>query len=99
MTKVNNEVTPAHPGLSALTSAGWRIVNQKLHKEFVFKNFVEAFGFISKVAVVAEKLGHHPEWTNVYNRVVIDLVSHDAGAVTARDHNLAVEIEKLLLGA
>jgi 4a-hydroxytetrahydrobiopterin dehydratase len=68
---------------------GWTIVVGKLHREYQFPDFVAAFGFMTRVALVAERLGHHPEWFNVYNRVVIDLTTHDAGGITALDFELA----------
>lgn len=64
---------------------GWSIVNNKLHREFKFASFVEAFGFMSSLALVSEAEGHHPEWFNVYNRVTIDLVTHDRGGITGKD--------------
>ncbi len=74
----------------------WKEENNKLVKSFEFENFVEAFGFMSKVALVAEKMNHHPEWTNVYNKVDIALQSHDDGdKVTDKDHKLAKAIDKL----
>jgi 4a-hydroxytetrahydrobiopterin dehydratase len=67
-----------------------------LYKEFIFKNFIEAFSFMTKVAFVAEKMNHHPNWTNVYNKVVIKLNTHDAGdTVTAKDTQLMELIDKL----
>jgi 4a-hydroxytetrahydrobiopterin dehydratase len=75
--------------------AGWAVVDQKLQKNFKFSNFVDAFGFISKVAIVAEKMGHHPELFNVYNKVRIDLTTHDAGGISALDFDLAQKIDKL----
>ena len=70
----------------ALTSLeGWTIVQGKLHRQFQFKSFVEAFGFMTSLALVAESLVHHPEWFNVYNRVTIDLTTHDAGGITSKD--------------
>jgi 4a-hydroxytetrahydrobiopterin dehydratase len=74
---------------------GWSVVEGKLHKEFKFANFVEAFGFMSKVAIVAEKMNHHPEWFNVYNKVAIDLTTHDAGGISQNDLELAKQIEAL----
>jgi 4a-hydroxytetrahydrobiopterin dehydratase len=68
---------------------GWTLTEGKLHKEFRFANFVEAFGFMSQVALFAEKMDHHPEWSNVYNRVDVDLTTHDAGGVTELDFELA----------
>ncbi len=76
--------------------AGWAVVDHKLQKNFKFRDFVEAFGFISKVAIVADKMGHHPELFNVYNKVKIDLTTHDAGGISALDFELAQKIDKLL---
>ncbi len=74
----------------------WKEENNKLKKSFEFKNFVEAFGFMSRVALVAEKMNHHPEWNNVYNKVDIALQSHDDGdKVTEKDHKLAKAIDGL----
>ena len=70
---------------------GWSVEDGKLHREFKIKNFVEAFGFMSMVALEAERLDHHPEWSNVYNRVTIDLVNHSLGNVIS---NLDVELAK-----
>jgi 4a-hydroxytetrahydrobiopterin dehydratase len=67
-----------------------------LVKEFTFKNFVQAWGFMSAIALIAEKMDHHPDWTNVYNRVSIRLSTHDAGdKITEKDRKLAAEIDKL----
>ncbi|MBK7854281.1 MAG: 4a-hydroxytetrahydrobiopterin dehydratase [Bacteroidetes bacterium] len=68
-----------------------------LKKEFKFKNFIEAFAFMTRVAFVAEKMNHHPNWSNVYNTVSITLNTHDAGnTVTDKDRKLAAEIDKLI---
>ena len=75
---------------------GWRVQNAKLHKEFIFKNFVEAFGFMSRVALIAERMNHHPELFNVYNKVVIDLTTHDAGGISSLDFEFAGNVEKML---
>jgi 4a-hydroxytetrahydrobiopterin dehydratase len=64
-------------------------------RKFMFKDFNEAFGFIARVALIAEKEDHHPEWFNVYNKVEVTLSTHDAGGVTARDVKLAVAMDKL----
>ena len=69
--------------------SGWSIVNGKLHKDFVFKDFIEAFGFMSTAALHIEKMNHHPEWFNVYNKIKVDLTTHDAGGITQNDINLA----------
>lgn len=74
---------------------GWSVKDGKLHRQFQFASFVEAFGFMSSVALVAEAAGHHPEWFNVYNRVTIDLTTHDAGGITTKDIDLARRVNKL----
>lgn len=68
---------------------GWALVDGKLHRTFRFANFVEAFGFMASTALVAEKMDHHPEWSNVYATVVVDLTTHDAGGITTLDFELA----------
>jgi 4a-hydroxytetrahydrobiopterin dehydratase len=65
--------------------SGWSIVNGKLHKQFQFQDFIAAFSFMSALALVSERMGHHPEWFNVYNRVIVDLTTHDAGGITSKD--------------
>jgi 4a-hydroxytetrahydrobiopterin dehydratase len=74
---------------------GWLIENAKLRREFVFTDFVAAFGFMSSVALLAEKQDHHPEWSNVYNKVTIELTTHDAGGITAKDFVLAAAIDRV----
>lgn len=76
--------------------SGWSIESGKLHRQFQFKSFVEAFGFMSSLALVAESMGHHPEWFNVYNRVTIDLTTHDAGGITNKDIELARKANELM---
>ncbi len=73
---------------------GWSVVNGKLTKEFKFKDFNEAIGFIIRVALEAEKLDHHPEWFNVYNKVKIELVTHDINGISNFDIILAKKIEE-----
>lgn len=73
----------------------WTIENDKLHKEFIFPDFIEAFGFMTRVAIVAESMNHHPEWFNVYKKVVIDLITHEADALTELDFQLAARLEQL----
>ena len=68
---------------------GWELKGGKLHAEFKFKNFPEAFAFMTKVALAAEKINHHPDWSNSYNTVAIDLVTHQTGAVSQLDVDLA----------
>jgi 4a-hydroxytetrahydrobiopterin dehydratase len=74
---------------------GWTVTGGKLHKEFAFKNFVDAFGFMASVALIAEGMNHHPEWFNVYNKVIINLTTHDAGGLSAFDFEFASKVEKL----
>jgi 4a-hydroxytetrahydrobiopterin dehydratase len=74
---------------------GWSLENGKLHRQFQFPSFVEAFGFMSSVALVAETMNHHPEWFNVYNRVTVDLTTHDAGGITDKDIALARKMNEL----
>lgn len=78
--------------------AGWSMVAGKLHRELKFGDFSEAFGFMARVALLAEKADHHPDWSNSWNTVVIDLVSHDAGGLTDRDRALATAINRLVTG-
>ena len=74
----------------------WKEENNKLTKTFQFRNFSEAFAFMTRVAMIAEKMDHHPNWSNVYNRVTIELSTHDAGnIVTDKDKKLAEAIDKL----
>ena len=74
---------------------GWSVINGKLHKDFVFDDFIEAFGFMCKAAIHIEKMNHHPEWFNVYNKISVDLVTHDAGGVTQNDIVLARTLNSL----
>jgi 4a-hydroxytetrahydrobiopterin dehydratase len=73
----------------------WQLVAGKLHRDLVFADFVEAFAFMTKVALVAEAMDHHPEWSNVWNRVSIDLITHDTGGLSHLDVQLAQRIDGL----
>ena len=84
------EVREALSGLE-----GWSLAEGKLHRELRFPDFVAAFGFMTRVALVAESMDHHPEWRNVYGRVDIDLTSHDAGGITQKDVRLASRLNEL----
>ena len=75
--------------------SGWNVVNEKLHKEFQFDSFNQAFGFMTRAAMEIEKMNHHPEWFNVYNRITIELTTHDAGGITKNDINLAKILNSL----
>lgn len=75
----------------------WTTENNQLVRTFEFDDFVQAFSFMTRVAMLAEKMNHHPEWTNIYNRVIIRLSTHDAGnMITAKDHKLAEAIDRLV---
>ncbi len=74
--------------------SGWNIENGKLHKHFQFQSFVEAFGFMTKAALAAEAMNHHPEWFNVYNKVTVDLSTHDLGGISSWDVKLAKKMEE-----
>ena len=78
--------------------AGWRIVEGKLNKTLEFSTFVQAFGFMTQVAIEAEKMNHHPEWHNVYNRVTVNLVTHDIGGISNFDFKLAHVIDGIAKG-
>ena len=94
------EETLSHPQVEEALEAlpGWSLREGCLHKEFRFADFSGAFGFMARVALAAECMNHHPDWSNSYNRVVIDLVTHAAGGLTSRDLRLARRIEKLAAG-
>ena len=77
------------------TLGGWELREGKLHKEYKFGNFVQAFGFMTAAALSAEKMDHHPEWFNVYNRVVVDLNTHDVGGISPFDFELAKQFDTL----
>jgi 4a-hydroxytetrahydrobiopterin dehydratase len=75
--------------------AGWSIERGNLHRVFEFKDFSQAFGFMTQVALAAESMNHHPDWSNAWNKVVIDLSTHSAGGLTANDFELAGKIQKI----
>ena len=77
-------------------NSAWRLEDEKLMLSLKFENFSMAWGFMSRVALLAEQQDHHPEWVNVYNRVDIALVTHDAGGITTKDLDLATAIAGLL---
>jgi 4a-hydroxytetrahydrobiopterin dehydratase len=74
---------------------GWTVEDGKLHKEFQFDTFVTAFGFMAQLALIAESMNHHPEWFNVYNRVTIDLMTHDAGGISELDFQWAQQADSI----
>ena len=85
------------PDLAALgtTLPNWQLVAGKLHRDLVFADFVEAFAFMTKVALIAQAMDHHPEWSNVWNRVSLDLITHDTGGLSNLDVQLAQRIDGL----
>ena len=76
--------------------AGWTFHDKGIEKSYKFRDFVEAFGFMSRAAILAEKANHHPEWSNVYNKVEVRLSTHDAGGLTDKDFDLAAQFDGLL---
>ncbi|MFN0158362.1 MAG: 4a-hydroxytetrahydrobiopterin dehydratase [Bacteroidota bacterium] len=73
---------------------GWSLKSAKLHREYKFKDFKEAFAFMVAVAFIAESLDHHPDWANVYNRVIIELSTHDLGGISTLDFEFAKRVNK-----
>ncbi len=82
--------------LNADLEGKWSLESDKLTKTFVFKNFIEAFGFMTQVALYAEKVDHHPEWSNVYKKVVVQLTTHEYGGITEKDFDLAKKMESYI---
>ena len=81
---------------SSLTQLpGWTVVARKLHREYRFPDFGKAFGFMKSAAPAIEKMNHHPEWSNVYDRVVVDFTTHDAGGISVKDVDLAKQLEAI----
>jgi 4a-hydroxytetrahydrobiopterin dehydratase len=78
--------------------AGWTVVNGNLHRVFEFKDFPAAFGFMTRVAIAAEKMNHHPDWSNSWNKVTVDLCTHSAGGLTKNDFDLAAAMQQIFGG-
>jgi len=91
------KLVPAARARALKALEGWKLVDGRdaIHKTYRFKSFVEAFGFMSRAALIAERMDHHPEWFNVYNRVDVTLSTHDAGGLTQRDIDLATAMDGL----
>lgn len=98
---MTQRLTPAERSAALARLTGWKDATGKdaIEKRFVFADFVEAFSFMTRIALVAERMDHHPEWANVYKTVDILLTTHDAGGVSLKDVTLALEIEKAAKGA
>ena len=77
---------------------GWSVVNGNLHRVFEFQDFTQAFGFMTRVALAAEKMDHHPDWSNSWNKVTVDLSTHSAGGLTEKDVSLARQIQQIYGG-
>jgi len=75
--------------------SGWALVKGNLHRVFEFKDFSAAFGFMTRVAIAAEKMDHHPDWSNSWNKVTVDLSTHSAGGLTQNDFDLAAKMQKI----
>lgn len=89
------KLTPEEIQVALENRPGWTQADAKLRKTFEFEDFIHAFGFMSTAALGIEKMNHHPEWTNVYNRVTVDLSTHDSGGVTALDLELADLLDRV----
>jgi 4a-hydroxytetrahydrobiopterin dehydratase len=77
---------------------GWSLVDGNLHRVFEFNDFTHAFGFMTRVALAAEKMDHHPDWSNSWNKVTVDLCTHSAGGLTRNDFDLAEKIQQIYRG-
>ncbi|PCJ48501.1 MAG: 4a-hydroxytetrahydrobiopterin dehydratase [Gammaproteobacteria bacterium] len=88
----SDEITLLLNELNLVADSPWTIKDGKLRKAFKFGSFVEAFGFMTRVAILAEKSNHHPEWFNVYNKVDIELITHEVSGISKRDFELATLI-------
>ncbi|KAL1501504.1 hypothetical protein ABEB36_006814 [Hypothenemus hampei] len=97
--KMSDKLTPEERegDLKSLLNNGWTVQNNRdaIYKEFVFKNFNEAFGFMTRIALLADKMDHHPEWFNVYNKVQVTLSSHDINGLSRRDVKLAKFMDQI----
>ena len=95
MGEATRKLTDEEIKLALSRLAGWSVQGGKLHREYQFRDFVEAWGFMSSAALVIQQMDHHPEWFNVYHTVKVDLVTHDAQGITRRDVDLAAKLEGL----
>ena len=95
MSEAPRRLTQEEIKLALSRLAGWEVAGGKLHREYRFHDFVEAWSFMSAAALLVQQMDHHPEWFNVYHTVKIDLVTHDAGGISRRDVELAEKLEAL----
>ncbi|MCK6574561.1 4a-hydroxytetrahydrobiopterin dehydratase [Myxococcota bacterium] len=98
MTPVPPRLTPAEVAAALASLPAWRREGDALAREYVFGDFGEAFAFMARVALLAERLDHHPDWRNVWSRVEVRLTTHDAGGITERDVVLAREMDRVSVG-
>jgi len=91
----SEKLTPEQLSVALQKLTGWMVKSEKLHREYRFADFPHAFGFMATAAPLIEKMNHHPEWSNVYDRVTVDLTSHDTGGITERDIRLAGTLEAI----
>jgi 4a-hydroxytetrahydrobiopterin dehydratase len=84
-----HKLSPQQLDAALATLPGWSVADEKLHREYRFPDFIHAFGFMATSAIAIEKMNHHPEWFNVYNKVIVYLTTHDAGGITQNDVDLA----------
>lgn len=89
------QLTAAQIEVGLKELSGWKLQDEKLHRELKFKNFVQAWGFMTQAAIVAEQMNHHPEWFNVYSKVIIDLTTHEAGGISQLDLELAKKMDQI----
>ena len=89
------KLTEAEVTAALQETPDWSVKDGKLHRDYEFEDFTHAFGFMAASATVIEKLNHHPEWFNVWNKVRVDLTTHDSGGITKRDFDLAQGMERL----
>ena len=89
------KLTPEEIASRLQSVSGWSVVNGKLHKEFRFRDFTRAFSFMTGGALIAERLNHHPEWSNVYSWVVVDLVTHSVDGISELDFEFAAGLNSL----
>ena len=92
----DNQVKEKLQELNIISEVEWQLNGDSIEKEFLFEDFIHAFAFMTRVAIVVEKYNHHPEWTNIFNRVIITLRTHDVHGLSQLDFDLANEIEHLI---
>ena len=97
MSGERHPLTDSQRAVALASLPEWRVVDGKLHREYKFKDFITAIGFMMSAALIIQEMDHHPEWSNVYGTVRIDLVTHSAGGITEMDLKLATRLEELSL--